>query len=144
MAGDVHDLDSFKAFLRDRAHETWEERQTPYYLSIVATDLKRKGVNYHDFTGSLRLAQWAAKEAVPATKLVTHPTIKAKVGFLPEEIEFDFDNPPVPSQGPIRTRSASKRGQALVKFVESLAAMPDTAMAELTIPAKVLVSLLND
>jgi hypothetical protein len=144
MAGDVHDLDSFKTFLRDRARETWEERKIPYYLSIVATDLKRQGVNYHEFTGSLRLAQWAAKEEVPATKLVTHPTIKAKVGFLPEEIEYDFENPPVPSQATTKTRSASKRGQALVKFVESLAAMPETARAELTIPAKVLVSLLND
>ncbi|WP_267347123.1 hypothetical protein [Sphingomonas sp. GM_Shp_2] len=144
MAGDVTDLDSFKAFLRDRARETWEERQIPYYLSIVATDLKRKGVNYHDFTGSLRLAQWAAKEAVPATKFVSHPTIKAKVGFLPEEVEFDFDNPPVPSPSAAKPRSASKRGQALIKFVESLAVIPETAMAELTIPAKVLVSLLKD
>ncbi|HEX8466737.1 MAG TPA: hypothetical protein VF620_02905 [Allosphingosinicella sp.] len=144
MASDVHDLDSFKAFLRDRARETWEDRQIPYYLSIVATDLKRQGVNYHDFTGSLRLAQWAAKEEVPATRLVAHPSIKAKVGFLPEEIEFDFENPPAPSQAATKTRSVSKRGHALVKFVESLAAMPETAMAELTIPAKVLVSLLKD
>lgn len=143
MASDVHDLDSFMTFLRDRARETWEERKIPYYLSVVATDLKRQGINYHDFTGSLRLAQWATKAEVPATKLVTHPTIKAKVGFVPEEIEFDFENPPVPTEVTTRTRPTSKRGQALVKFVESLAAMPDTAMSELTIPAKVLVSLLN-
>ena len=143
MASDVHDLDSFMTFLRDRARETWEERKIPYYLSVVATDLKRQGINYHEFTGSLRLAQWATKAEVPATKLVTHPTIKAKVGFVPDEIEFDFENPPVPTEAKTRTRPASKRGQALVKFVESLAAMPDTAMSELTIPAKVLVSLLN-
>ena len=144
MAGDVHDLDSFKAFLRDRARETWDERQIPYYLSIVATDLKRRGQHYHDFTGPLRIGQWAAKEEIPGTKLVSHPTIKAKVGFLPEDIDYDFENPPVPTQTAAKARSTSKRGQALVRFVESLRLMPETAMAELTIPAKVLVSLLND
>ncbi|WEQ54206.1 hypothetical protein LV564_00015 (plasmid) [Komagataeibacter nataicola] len=144
MAGNVHDLDSFKAFLRDRAQETWEERKIPYYLSIVATDLKGQGVNYHDFTGPLRLAQWAAKEKIAGTKLVTHPTIKAKVGFLPDTSEFDFNNPPVPSPQTIKTRPTAKQGQALVKFVESLARMPEKAMAELAIPAKVLVSLLNN
>ena len=144
MTGNVLDLDSFKAFLRDRAQETWDARKIPYYLSIVATDLKRQGMSYHDFTGPLRLAQWAAKEEIPGTKFVTHPTIKAKVGFLPEGVEFDFDNPPVPSQPTTKARAAPRRGRALVKFVESLAGMPETAMVELTIPAKVLVSLLND
>jgi hypothetical protein len=144
MAGDIHDLDSFKAFLRDRARETWDERQIPYSLSMVATDLKRLGKGYHEFTGPLRLAQWAAREEIPGTKLATHPTIKAKVGFLPEHIEFDFGNPPAPSQSITKARAVSKRGEALVKFVETLAGMPETAMAEFTIPAKVLVSLLND
>ena len=104
----------------------------------------KAGINYHDFTGPLRLAQWAATEEIADTKLVTHPTIKAKVGFLPDNIEFDFNNPPCPSPQTIKTRPAAKQGQALVKFVESLAEMPEKAMAELVIPAKVLVSLLNN
>lgn len=144
MAGDVHDLSSFKAFLRDRARETWDERRIPYYLSIVATDLKRQGVNYHDFTGPARLAQWAAKETVPDTKLVTHPTIKAKVGFVPEEVEFNFENLPASAPATMKPQGSKRRGQTLVKFVESLDAMPEMAMAELTIPAKVLIHLLND
>lgn len=143
MAGEITDLDSFKAYLRDRARETWDERKIPYYLSIVATDLKRLGLDYHEFTGPLRLSQWAGKEEVPGAKLVTHPKIKAKVGFLPEDVEFDFDNPPVSAEA-TKVRPSSRRGQALVKFVESLTVLPETAMAELTIPAKVLVSLLND
>jgi hypothetical protein len=144
MAAEIHDLDTFKAFLRDRARETWDERQIPYYLSIVATDLKRLGQDYHNFTGPLRLAQWAAREDIIGTKLVSHPTIKAKVGFLPDDVEFDFENSSPPSQTVTKVRSTPKRGQALIKFVESLRVMPETAMAELTIPAKVLVSLLNN
>lgn len=143
MAGDINDLEGFKSFLTDRARETWDERQIPYYLSIVATDLKRRGLDYHQFTGPLRLAQWAAQEDIPGAKLVTHPTIKAKVGFLPDEVQYDFDNPPAPSQ-PAKVKMPSRRGQALTKFVESLAAMPEAAMAELFIPAKVLISLLRD
>lgn len=143
MTDDVHDLATFNDFVRDRAQQTWDERRIPYYLSVVATDLKRLDVDYHEFTGSLRLAQWASKAIIPGVKFVSHPTIKAKVGFLPEDVDYDFENPPAsPLSG--SKRSAPKRGQALIKFVETLSSLPETAMGELTIPAKVLISLLKD
>lgn len=37
-----------------------------------------------------------------------------------------------------------KRGQALIKFVESLSVMPDDAAAEFSVPAKVLIALLKN
>ena len=143
MIQPVTDITSFKAFLRTRAKETWDERQIPYYLSFVATDLKKQGVDYRDFTGPLRLVQWAASEQVPDTKLVSHPTKKAKVGFVPADIEFAFDDDGHEALCVPRTHPGSRRGHALVKFVETLTVLPDEVAETFTVPAKVLVSLLK-
>ena len=143
MVEPVTDITSFKAFLRARARETWDERNIPYYLSFVATDLKKQGVDYRDFTGPLRLVQWAASEEIPATKLVSHPTKKAKVGFIPADIEFEFDDDDGETTSASRTRPGSRRGQALVRFVETLIVLPDEVAETFTVPANVLVALLK-
>lgn len=144
MPHSITDVQSFKAFLRERAQETWDQRGIPYYFSMVATDLKRLGLDYHSFTGALRLVQWATKEAIPDTKLVAHPTIKAKVGLVPAAVDYDFSNEPPSDQASSRPRSGGKRGQALIKFVESLSVMPEDAAADFDVPAKVLIALLKN
>ena len=143
MTNSIDDVEDLKDFLRRRAQETWDERGIPYYLSLVATDLKRKDVDYRTFTGPLRLVQWVSKEAIPETKLVAHPTVKAKVGLVPADVEYDFSSEPTADRVPSRPRASGKQGQALMKFVESLAAMPEVASAELSVPAKVLIALLR-
>lgn len=144
MTNAISDVVSFKDFLRQRAQETWNERSIPYYLSVVATDLKREGVDYRTFTGPLRLAQWLSKEEIPETKFISHPTVKAKVGLIPAKEDYDFSSELAADQVHSRPRPTAKRGQALVTFVNSLAAMPEAASAELSIPAKVLIALLKN
>ncbi|MBC9247495.1 hypothetical protein H4P12_12420 [Paracoccus sp. 11-3] len=143
MTTSIDDANDVKDFLRQRAQETWDERQIPYYLSLVAIDLKQKGVDYRTFTGPLRLAQWLTREDIPDTKLVAHPTVKAKVGLIPAGVDFDFSSEPAADQIHSRSRPSDRRGQELIKFVDSLAAMPETASAELSVPAKVLIALLR-
>lgn len=143
MTTSINDVPGLKDFLRKRAQETWDERGIPYYLSLVATDLKRMGVDYRTFTGPLRLVQWVSREAIPGTKLIAHPTIKAKVGLIPADVDYDFLSEPTVDQASCRQRPSGQRGQELVKFVESLAAMPEVASAELMVPAKVLIALLR-
>ena len=143
MAEPVTDLDSFKEFIRDRARETWGERGVPYYLSFVAIDLKKLGVNYHEYIGALRLSQWALSTELPDTKVVAHPRHKAKVGFVPAHVEFVFkddDEPAKPTSPPSPARG---RGRALIHFVESLANLPDGAIGEFHVPARTLIALLK-
>jgi hypothetical protein len=142
MLPPIVDVDGFKAFLRERAQQTWDQRGIPYYLSMVATDLKRQNIDYHTFTGALRLVQWVTNEEIPDTKLVMHPTIKAKVGLLPASVDYDFSREP-PSEFALAPRSTGRRGQALIKFVESLSVMPEDAAVNFEVPAKVLIALLK-
>jgi len=141
MVESVSDAESLKRFIRDRAEETWKTRRIPYYLSLVAPELKAKGVDYRKHVGALRLSQWASMAEIPDTKFVAHPHQKAKVGFVPANVEFAFSD----GEGAEKVASlpipASKRGHALYQFVESLSKLPDDALDKFQVPAKVLITL---
>ncbi len=140
MSEPVTDLDTFKTFLRDRARETWNERKSPYYLSYVATDLKKNGVDYRDLVSPLKLSQWAASSEVPDTVLVSHPTQRARIGFVPSDSGFEFETA---SDGESRPKGPNVRTRSLVQFVQTLADLPEDAVADLSVPAKTLIALLQ-
>lgn len=142
MSKPITDLASFKEFLRDRTHETWDELKIPYYLSVLGSDLEKKGVKYRDFTGPLRLAQWLAHEKIPETKLIVHPHHKAKVGLLPSEVIFNFEE----DDSGESIKKSQKRNQsekALIDFVKAFSVLPEEALESYEIPAKILLAFLK-
>lgn len=144
MTESVTDVDSFKRYIRDRAQETWDERGIPYYLSFVAIELKKMGIDYRDYIGPLKLSQWVLTNEFPDTKVVVHPSQKAKIGFVPTTIAFEFaDDEEMPRRATPST-SAHKRGRALLQFVEALGSLPDEAIGDLRVPARTLVALLKN
>lgn len=138
----VTDVESFKEFIRKRARETWDERHTPYYLSYVATDLKKEGVDYRQLIGPLKLGQWASSTPLPGTKVVTHPSQRAKIGFVPQDVEFEFVQQPEVATQP--SDGSRHQGRTLVRFVEGLAKLPDEALDQFQVPARTLVALLKN
>lgn len=142
-AEEIKSIDDLKSYIVQRTIETWSDRRIPYYLSYVASDLKGKNVNYRDFIGASKLSQWAATTNFADVKFVTHPMVKAKVGFVPSDAEFSFEvEPKAASQG-TTTTIPKLRGKALFQFVEALSKLPDDALADLKIPASVLTALLR-
>lgn len=144
MTDPVTDLESFKSFIRDRARETWDERNTPYYLSYVATDLKKQDIDYRELIGPLKLSQWAASNDIPDTVLVTHPNQRARIGFVPADSGFEFGADDVSPAEDARPKSSNARARALVQFVQSLADLPEDALTNFTVPAKTLIALLKN
>jgi hypothetical protein len=143
MSDPVTNIDSFKAFIRDRTKDTWDQRQSPYYLSFIAIDLKKLGVNYHTLLGPLKLSQWASSNEVPETKLVTHPTQRARIGFVPNDSDFAFETAEQMPKPVAQPDSHSARSRALVQFVQSLANLPDSALEGFQVPAKTLIGFLK-
>lgn len=142
MVTEVTDIESFKQFIRERTRETWEGRGTPYYLSFVATDLKRLEVDYRQLVAPLRLSQWAAANEIPETLLVTHPTQRARIGFIPADSGFEFEKEEHPA-ATATSEIKGGRGRALTQFVQSLSNLPDSAVEDFSVPAKTLIALLK-
>ena len=143
MPDSVTDIDSFKEFIRDRTKDTWTQRGIPYYLSFVAIDLKKLGVDYHTLLGPLKLSQWASLNEVPETKLVAHPTQRARIGFVPRDTDFTFDKVGQMAKPEAQRDSHSVGSRALFQFVQSLANLPDSALEGFQVPAKTLIGFLK-
>lgn len=143
MTEDVTDIEGFKEFIRRRTLETWEQRRTPYYLSFVATDLKRSGVDYRELVAPLKLSQWASANDISDLKLISHPTQRARIGFVPATSGFKFDVEDAPVEARPRADTQSRHGRLLVQFVHSLANLPDSAVVDFSVPAKTLIALLK-
>lgn len=144
MTEPVTDVESLKEFLRDRAIQTWDKRRVPYYLSFVATDLKEVGVDYHEFIWPMKLRQWALSTDFPDTKVVAHPVHSAKVGFLPANADFNFDNEDSRNMSSDQLSIRKKYGQNLIQFVKCLENLPDESVGTLQVPAKTLIALLKN
>lgn len=143
MSETVVDTSSFIEFLKARARESWDSRRTPYYLSYIAIDLKKQDVDYRRFTRPLKLVQWLSANKVPETRLVSHPTQKAKVGLIPENAEFDFLTDVDAGAGTTKIKTAAYRAQSLIKFVESLKDLPEDVAKDFNVPANVLIAILK-
>lgn len=141
MDARITDIDSLKQFIRDRTRKTWDERKIPYYLSYVATDLAKLDVDYRDYTGALKLSQWASSTEFPDTKFVAHSIQKAKMGFVPADVDFSFENTVSLSGRNSRTAAPRRDGRALQKFVECLADLPEELLADFQVPARILIAL---
>jgi len=143
MTNPTDSIDNFKSFIRDRTRETWDQRGIPYYLSFVAIDLKKLGNDYHTLLGPLKLSQWAASNDIPEIRLVSHPTQKAKIGFVPIESNFDFGEHKVSPKSSADANSYHTRSRALFQFVQSLTALPESALEDFHVPAKTLIAFLK-
>ncbi|CAM8621581.1 hypothetical protein [Sphingobium cupriresistens] len=158
-----HDLAWLKSMIATRAQEMWEHEQRPYYISYVATDSRKNGVDYKDLIKPLKLRQWAVTNEIDGFKIVEHPRHKAKVGYVPITAEFSFEDVDPAEEaiagaaanegaselkeagksrtpvafGPVKTRRAT------LQFLETLSKLDDNELNQITIPVGTIVRLLN-
>lgn len=141
-----HDADWLKSFIAKRAQESWHNDQRPYYISSIANDVTKLGVNYKDLVAPLKLRQWAMTVDLPATKVITDPVHKAKVGFVPADQEFSFASDDQ-ERGTLGTKASKKAPysrprHAILQFLETLDMLSDEELDEVRIPVKTIVRLL--
>jgi hypothetical protein len=144
-----HDESWMKEFIQKRTDETWSLSRRPYYLSFIATDMTKAGVNYKPIIEPLKLRQWATTRDIPDTKLVVHPVHRAKVGFVPKQQDFNFetDKPPIPTPPSERVTpqsgGSSRDRYRLLQFFDLLSKLDDEELGEIQIPVKTIVRLLK-
>lgn len=137
--------DGLQAFLREHAGEHWTADQKPFLLSLVATKLREQGQDYKNVLGEERLKSFVKRtEEAGGYRLVEHPTQKAKLGIVPSDVEFQFDET-LESERPDRAarHGIHQRDRVLIDFLRALGRLPDELLDNVHIPTKVLVKLLT-
>lgn len=138
--------DGLKAFLRGEAQKAWQSGEQPYWLSMLAPDLKPLGIDYKSILGEERLKAFVKRtEGETTYRVVEHPRIKAKVGLVPWEQTFVFTIEAAAESGRENSRSdvVYGREKVVLAFLKSLAKLSDDELDSVVLPTRVLVKLLD-
>ena len=127
------------AFLKEKAAENWKN-EAPYLLSSLAPDLRLESVSYREVIG----ADETLKQFVQRTgetygyKIVQHPSQKPKVGIVPADADFEFEDT---GQKPLQERRSGPPDGVLYNFLRALGKLPASEIDKIVIPTSVLVKL---
>lgn len=131
-------------FLATRADERWKDGE-PYYLSLVATELTEKDVNYRTIIGEETLKNFVRRVAEHSSfKIIEHETQRAKVVIVPNNADFAFSETMATTRTAPSIRIGDQAGeQALLLFLKALARLPDSSLKDFSIPATILTKLVS-
>lgn len=129
-------------FLKSKAIGAWEH-QAPYLLSFAGPDLSDQGIDYRAMLDGERLIGFVERTSGEGGyKVVRHPRQRAKLGIVPFDADFHFDDLgqelPDPSGA---TQGPEHHGSALLDFLKALSKLPPDDLDGIVIPTRVLVKL---
>lgn len=141
-----------KMALKRIADAHWAHRESPILLSELPKKLKDEAPNYKEVLGGKSLKAFAMAGGQGAGfKLIVHPSQPAKLGLVPEHVEFEFPNDEAHPQGDIsavlglggvRTRIPRSQEPVLV-LLRALRTLPSEELEKVVIPVSTLIKLLK-
>lgn len=140
------DQDWLKGLVARRTQEMWKVHKHPYYISFIATDSAREGRDYKEVIAPLKLRQWALTADIEGARAVAHPVHKAKVGFVPADEPFEFDDSDADAAAVgsgSRRQPVNRTRRSTLQFLEALSTLSDDELDGVTIPVKTIVRLLQ-
>ena len=132
MTKGVSDLDK-KIIKLTKDH--WDANKEPLLLSNLGSALKSH--NYKSILSGRGLRSFIDNE-VDGVKIAEHPSQIAKIGVFPAAVEFEYKVSVTTEQEKLK-----KNRRAFLEFIEVLAELPPKEIEAITIPARVLVRLLE-
>lgn len=131
-----------EALLKEIADQYWKENGEPMFLSDLPPALGKAGiVDYRKLLEGKSLKAFIKDSAeTGGYRLVEHATQSAKVALAPMDAKFEFSTPPAEEvvKKPTQTRKSSNKALALL---EILATLPESELAQISIPVSALVKL---
>jgi hypothetical protein len=120
----------------------------PFKGLPISLDLMTEGVEYKKIIEPQTLKQFV--NTISDVRLVVHPTQKAKIGIVPANANFSFENG-VSDTGKTDSdqRSTKSQKQAnpkfiLIQFLQMLSKLDDETLNEVHIPVRVLARIVGD
>lgn len=130
--------------LKRIAEQTWDSQQKPFLLSGIPSELKCQslGDDYKSVTGTQSLKSFIKDTGEEfGYQLVEHQTQRAKVGLLPNGVQFSFPAEPKDENAETKGDGATKRGVDGITLMRLLSKLPDSDLEKISIPVSVLAKL---
>jgi len=133
--------DGVRSFIKEKVRKKWDENNSPYRLSDVVTDFKQFG-DLKEIIGGKQLKLWLSdKESDLGIKILTHPTVKARVVIVPDYSDFSFDEKE--NKIPLDKKKELTTKEITILFLEALGSLPQHDLDEIHIPAKIIAKLMR-
>lgn len=128
--------------LKECALNFWETYGTPLLLSNIPRVLDSSMSGYKDVLAGRTLKEFVVETGKEfGYRLVEHPTQRAKIAILPDEIAFDF--PSNQSNFRERRHERSSSENVVMAFLKKLNELSPEEVDKVIIPTSVLVKLLR-
>lgn len=125
----------FDKEIEDLVRRQWKNKKQPLLLSILPGELMKVGVEYKKHIGkdiNLKAYLMAKSAEGRGFKVLEHPTQKAKIGLIPEDVTFRYDD------------ALAKIDRSDVEaFVRVLSKLEKDQQDKLMLPASLLVKLVT-
>jgi hypothetical protein len=132
-------------FLKGRVRDIWQLEARPLLLSSIPPELNRIGMNYKDILSGVPLKKFIKENAISGGyRLVEHKTQKAKIGIVPDDVNFDFESD-VATQGKENSLSTSNGDmeKIAIAFLRAISTLPQEDIDQLVIPTRILAKFFN-
>lgn len=125
-------------FIKDSIKNKWEVDQFPLLTSELGNRLsyeQRQAIG-------LPLTQWLEKNLDSLNaKIVVHPKFTAKIGLIPKDKDFLFENQDINNETSVNKKRDEKDG--VIELLSRLERLSSEEMASISIPLNVVIKLLK-
>lgn len=125
-------------FIKDSIKNKWEVDQFPLLTSELGNRLsyeQRQAIG-------LPLTQWLEKNLDSLNaKIVVHPKFTAKIGLIPKDKDFFFENQDINNETSVNKKRDEKDG--VIELLSRLERLSSEEMASISIPLNVVIKLLK-
>jgi len=125
--------------------EHWRIEKNALYIADIPTKIREaKGIDYKEIIGDERLKAFALDtEGAESYKVVMHPRQKAKIGLVPYDVEFSFQEEPKNNGTKILHDISHNSRETTLSFLEIINKLPLQEKASIQIPVHIIAKLIS-
>lgn len=138
------DRDTLSIALKKITDTVWADGEEPVLLSNLPSYISSElpSVNYRALLDGKSIKQFVQETGdLYGYKLIEHPLQKAKVGIVPRDADFRFEE--TPPSGAKRPASKNKAEATIMEFFKLLATLSEKDLDKVVLPTSVIAKLLK-
>lgn len=140
--GVILSIKKLKETMIKEATDLWDAEKNPLLLSKLGPTLKKEVPDYKVLMGDMNTRKFIEEE-VPELRVIRHSTQPAKIGVIPREQIYSYDNNGAKPKTSEDHEDIKESRRSFYSFIRILSKLPKEEREQVVIPTNVIVRLLE-